>query len=339
MKLKLACIFQALYPILTTAYMGKRRHMKQFIFAVCVCFLLAGCRSIAAEQNFVDFEGNTYSTVTIGDQIWMAENLKTQYDVLGGKLSGVYAYNSDKKYVEEYGRLYTRDAAERACPDGWRLPSEEDWMILEKHIGGNSVKKLMSSEEGGFGALLGGYRFYGGGYADLGTWGQYWTSTLLRGDHYIVINLFPDKAGIEKSGYGENGAVSVRYIRISEDNAQISSSNGWNYLDQDPPGNIPSLFAEGIISTRGRSEYTLCFWESDERNGLFTRFGVGNNDLFVSFQTAENHWTEPANLGKKLGVDYSGLARLSPCGKYLFFHSRGDIYWVGIDVIEDLRQM
>ena len=69
-----------------------------------------------------------------------------------------------------------------------------------------------------------------------------------------------------------------------------------------------------------------------------TRPGVENNELFVSFRTGDNTWTEPKGMAEVLQIKPSGKARLTSDGKYLFFHSKGDIYWVDTKVIEELKQ-
>lgn len=122
-----------------------------------------------------DFEGNSYNIVTIGTQIWMAENLRTiKYsngDVIGtttsptldisGESSPKYqwASNGDESKVPSYGRLYTWDAIidnRNVCPIGWHVPSNEDWTTLENYliafgynfdgtISGNKIAKSLSS--------------------------------------------------------------------------------------------------------------------------------------------------------------------------------------------------
>ncbi|MDD3687493.1 MAG: FISUMP domain-containing protein, partial [Bacteroidales bacterium] len=107
--------------------------------------------SQAVTQNIVscvDPDGYSYSTVTIGDQIWMAENLRylpsVNYHQIGSSTENYYyVYNYDgssvasAKNTEEYqlyGALYNRPAALISCPTGWHLPSHFDWVELEREV-------------------------------------------------------------------------------------------------------------------------------------------------------------------------------------------------------------
>ncbi|HKI89640.1 MAG TPA: FISUMP domain-containing protein [Draconibacterium sp.] len=146
-----------------------------------------------------DVDGNKYPTVVIGEQIWMKENLKVQHAPDGSTIKS-YCYNNDNTLEENYGRLYTwnvamneskEDKTQGICPNGWHLPSDEDFKILEKQLGmstqevdmvntwrgANIGTKLKLGGSSGFDALLSGRMETSGEFSMLGRAEFLWTST------------------------------------------------------------------------------------------------------------------------------------------------------------------
>jgi uncharacterized protein (TIGR02145 family) len=156
-----------------------------------------------------DFEGNTYSTVTIGTQLWMQDNLKsTKYNdgtpipLVTDNYSwtntsqGYCWYNNDAAtYKDTYGAMYNWYAVNtgKLCPIGWHVPSNQDWIILSDYLGSllvaaDKLKEMGTlhwnspnegaTNESKFTALPGGYRSGNDGaffsVKDNGTW---WSST------------------------------------------------------------------------------------------------------------------------------------------------------------------
>jgi uncharacterized protein (TIGR02145 family) len=103
-----------------------------------------------------DVEGNSYKTVIIGDQEWMAENLKTDFFCNGdsipasGDSSQVRVYDDDPQNADIYGKLYNFNAVTDTsglCPCGWEVPSELDFARLIHYLGGyeEAMKKMKAS--------------------------------------------------------------------------------------------------------------------------------------------------------------------------------------------------
>ena len=106
-------------------------------FATCEC---------GGSYKVTDIDGNEYGTVLIGEQCWMAENLRTTKFAngtsipLGSSVSTTTAYryypNNTSTNVSDYGYLYNCRAA--ACPTGWHLPSDAEWTQLTDYLSSQS---------------------------------------------------------------------------------------------------------------------------------------------------------------------------------------------------------
>jgi uncharacterized protein (TIGR02145 family) len=99
----------------------------------------------------LDFEGNLYTTIKIGNQVWMNENLKTTKLNDGTvilsetdnaswaalRTPGYCCYNNDEAtYKDKYGALYNWYAVNtgKLCPTGWHVPTEEEWTTLKNYL-------------------------------------------------------------------------------------------------------------------------------------------------------------------------------------------------------------
>lgn len=162
--------------------------------------------------TFIDNrDGNTYKWIRIGNQIWMAENLRYLPSVVGPNTSSktvpyYYVYNYDgtdtnaakaNSNYKTYGVLYNLPAAINACPSGWHLPSHSEWNQLTNYLGGADIAgcKLKESgtthwltpntgatNESKFSALPGGRRTKGGPFWNINTAGFWWSSTMIGQD-------------------------------------------------------------------------------------------------------------------------------------------------------------
>jgi uncharacterized protein (TIGR02145 family) len=117
-------------------------------------------------ETITDVDGNIYNIITIGSQVWMAENLKTTKYIdgteipnvtnsnsWGGLSTGGYSnYNNDISNVEAYGRLYNWYAvndSRKICPTGWHVSSDNEWKILEMYLGMSQAQADLSNSERG----------------------------------------------------------------------------------------------------------------------------------------------------------------------------------------------
>lgn len=179
----------------------------------------------AQNSTITDIEGNIYNTVVIGTQEWMAENLRTttyrdgtpipfapdsQWESYANISSGAWCYyDNDPNYANSLGVLYNWYAAVySSCPEGWHVPTDDEWNILvgfidplydplglgsQSGIAGGKMKStgteywlgpnIDATNETGFTGLPGGGRatspwsFY-----NLGETGYWWSSTPKQGD-------------------------------------------------------------------------------------------------------------------------------------------------------------
>jgi len=148
--------------------------MKKTIISLFALVFLYSCTPQDAPNTFTDSrDGKVYKTVTIGEQVWMAENLAYLPSVVGPATGSFtephyYVYGYDGTNVtaakgttnyNKYGVLYNWPAALSACPPGWHLPSDAEWTQLEEYLiangynydgttTGNKIAKSMANYSG-----------------------------------------------------------------------------------------------------------------------------------------------------------------------------------------------
>ncbi|MEX2594050.1 MAG: fibrobacter succinogenes major paralogous domain-containing protein [Anditalea sp.] len=182
----------------------------------------------AAKGTFTDpRDGQTYKTVRINEQIWMTENLNYATE-------DSWCYDNDPVNCARYGRLYERLPALTACPDGWHLPTEEEWRLLVTYLGGVDVAggKMKSTtgdwfepntgatNESGFTGLPGGFSFVDNVdreyFARRGE-GFWWSSTELRldGDNYIYIFSLGNASARSRLSFLKDGSPDESFHSVT----------------------------------------------------------------------------------------------------------------------------
>jgi len=172
--------------------------------------------------SFTDSRDNKiYKTVKIGEQYWMSENMNYS--------AGGWIYNNNSANAKTYGRLYDWITACDVCPDGWHLPSDDEWSELVNFLGGDSVAggKLKevdtthwtfpnagATNASGFSALPGGTRYDGGNFYGLGSDAYFWTSSKYTRTTAWRRSLSADYDKIYKSNLFEHTySFSVRCLK------------------------------------------------------------------------------------------------------------------------------
>jgi uncharacterized protein (TIGR02145 family) len=190
----------------------------------------------------VTFDGHDYALVTIGQQCWFKENLRSEHyndgsaipevqddEEWGALLTGAQSYyGSNTANLDAYGRLYNWYAVddERGlCPSGWHVPSNEEWDELAASLGGHLIAGIEmkssatdtppwnGSNSSGFSALPSGQRWDTGefyGYVHIGYW---WSTSELSSNTMRIrqIDSFNDDLpfGVASKRYG----ISIRCVR------------------------------------------------------------------------------------------------------------------------------
>jgi len=156
-----------------------------------------------------DIDGNTYLAIKIGEQWWMAENLKVTHYRNGDAIPNVAdksawanltrgaccSYKNDPANADTYGYLYNWYAVNDSrglAPEGWHVPTDAEWLTLVDYLGGSNVAddkmkesgttywnspNIGATNESSFSALAGGYRNFDGNFNYMGYYAYFWSST------------------------------------------------------------------------------------------------------------------------------------------------------------------
>ena len=118
--------------------------------------------SFTTRTTIIDPNGRDYKVIKVNDKTWMTENLS--YQTINS-----WCYDGKSYNCNEYGRLYTWEDANNACPEGWHLPTRNEWNELQ-----NKHTQLLLDP---INARLGGHRKETGEYLQLDKACYYWTES------------------------------------------------------------------------------------------------------------------------------------------------------------------
>ena len=174
-------------------------------------------------------DGQTYNIITLGSQTWFAENLNYE-------TGDSWVYDNDPANGDIYGRLYEWNTAITACPDGWHLPSDDEWKVLEMYLGmsqseanamfqrGTNEGEKMKSTSGwandgngtnssGINAFPGGHRSNNGLFMGQAFYALWWTSTEYGGGNAWYRSVSNDNNKVTRMRQYQSFGFSIRCLK------------------------------------------------------------------------------------------------------------------------------
>jgi uncharacterized protein (TIGR02145 family) len=189
--------------------------------AAALSLAAISCAANDSQSNGGPSQQRSTSLRMMDGKEWLTKNLNVA-------TSDSYCFDDREANCRNFGRLYTWQAAQRACQllgDGWRLSTDEDWRQLANLYGGAfdgaegsgkaAYQALVSGGRSGFDAVLGGGRASDdGAYDDLNSHGFYWTASEIDSAVALFYNFARGGLTLYRQSDGEKPlALSVRCVR------------------------------------------------------------------------------------------------------------------------------
>ena len=204
--------------------------------------------SFTTPARVSDFDGTEYETVKIGNQLWMAENLKVTHYLNGDPIETttpatlnmaaesapayMWSYQGIDANLSDYGELYTWyviSDQDQVCPDGWHIPSDNEWTTLETVLGGYLNAGSYLKEAGNdhwilpynqdanniscFTALPGGHRDETGSFNLIYNEGYWWSATASETTKAWARKMNTSSSEVSRIGVDKKWGVSVRCVK------------------------------------------------------------------------------------------------------------------------------
>ena len=199
-----------------------------------------------SSTGWVSLTAVNYPSVFIGAQYWMEKNLEvttyrngdpipyvtdaTAWAALTTGATGAWCYyNNDPANGSLYGKLYNWYAVNDSrglAPTGWHVPTDVEWTTLETTLGGAAGDKMKvagttrwaapntgADNSSGFASLPGGGRGSNGAFGDVGTNGNWWSSTVVGSTEAFIRNLNSGNGNVSRNPYTKTYGFSVRCLR------------------------------------------------------------------------------------------------------------------------------
>jgi len=215
------------------------------VLIICGTVFFFSCEKEKETGDLTDKDGNVYTSVIIGTQEWMVENLKTTKYNDGTPIPLVEGitewvnletpaycwYNNDPAtFKNPYGALYNWYAVNtgKLCPTGWHVPTDAEWTTLTDYLGGEDVAggKLKetgtthwdspntgATNETGFTALPGGSRHTNGMFDYVGNHGFLWSATDSRASDALYRYMYYHSSDVARDDYYKKLGYSVRCLK------------------------------------------------------------------------------------------------------------------------------
>lgn len=307
------------------------------IFCLLILLALSINASSQHKGTVTDIDGNEYPTVVIGNQEWMAKNLRASKFSNGDNIpnaqsvddwtSGSFPlkwanYNNSADNDAIYGKLYDGrvvNDSRNVCPTGWHVATKNEWDELLAYLGGTTVaaNKLMdnsgsywaspndATNESGFNAVPNGYRASDGSFLSLTYASEIWTATAVSviSNNYVYLHYSGSLSITDGMTYGTGRAV--RCIKDAEALMPTVTTNSITDIAQTTATAGGNVTSDGGASVTARG---VC-WSTSENptigdskteNGL----GIGEFTSEITGLTANTTYYVRAYATNSAGAAY-----------------------------------